>query len=110
MIAFGVRTFMTLFVVMDPVGLGPVFLGLAGTRAVEERRRLATRAVIVAGGVLLLFALGGGALLGHLHVSLDAFRVAGGILLFRIAVDMVFAQLERETQELRRHDRSRPTQ
>jgi multiple antibiotic resistance protein len=105
--SFAVRTFLTLLVVMDPVGLGPVFLGLAGNRPAAERRALATRAVIIAGGVLLVFAVAGGALLGHLHVSLDAFRVAGGILLFRIAVDMVFAQVERETEEEEAEARSR---
>lgn len=107
MISFVARTFLTLFVVMDPLGLGPVFLGLAGTRPPEERRRLAKRAVLVAAGVLLVFALGGNALLGHLHVTLDAFRVAGGVLLFRIAVDMVFAQLERETEEEEAEARAR---
>ena len=78
-LAFTVRTFLTLFVVMDPIGLGPVFLGLAGNRATAERRRLARRAVMV----------------------------AGGILLFRIAIDMVFAQLERETEEEEQEARSR---
>jgi multiple antibiotic resistance protein len=107
LVAFTVRTFATLFVVMDPIGLGPVFLGLAGGRKAPERRRLAKKAVLVAAGVLFLFALGGNALLGQLHVSLDAFRVAGGILLFRIAVDMVFAQVERETEEEEAEARAR---
>jgi multiple antibiotic resistance protein len=105
--AFAIRTFITLFVVVDPVGLGPLFLALAGNRKPAERHRLAVRAVVVAAGVLLLFALGGSALLGSLHVSLDAFRVAGGILLFRLAVDMVLAQVERETEEEEAEARSR---
>jgi multiple antibiotic resistance protein len=105
--SFALQTFVTLFVVMDPIGLGPVFLGLAGKRSAAERRRMATRAVVVAGMVLLLFGLGGSALLGYLHVSLDAFRVAGGILLFRIAAEMVFAQHERETEEEEVEARSR---
>ncbi len=97
MTAFGIRTFLTLFVVLDPVGLGPLFLALASERSPSERGRIALRAVSVAAVVLLVFALGGGWLLGTLHISLAAFRVAGGLLLFKIAFDMVFAQVERET-------------
>jgi multiple antibiotic resistance protein len=96
--AFLFRTFLTLFVVMDPVGLGPLFLGLAGNRTASERLQVARKAVLVASGIMLLFTVGGSALLRYLNISLDAFRVAGGVLLFRIAVDMVFAQLERETK------------
>jgi multiple antibiotic resistance protein len=99
MTAFAIQTFLTMFIVLDPVGLGPIFLGLAGDRPRDERRKIARRAVFVASGVLLLFALAGGWMLQSLHISLDAFRVAGGLLLFKIAFDMVFAQLERETRE-----------
>jgi multiple antibiotic resistance protein len=108
MFELGLRAFLTLFVVIDPVGVAPVFLGLVGARPRAEQKRIARKAVTVAGLVLLGFAVGGDWLLGKLGISIDAFRIAGGILLFRIAFGMVLAAPhERETAEEEEEARSR---
>jgi multiple antibiotic resistance protein len=107
MTELALRSFLTLFVVVDPVGIAPAFLALVGERPGAEQKRVARKAIAVAGAVLFGFALGGDFLLGHLGISIDAFRIAGGVLLFRIAVGMVLASHERETVEEEEEARSR---
>jgi len=102
-----IRTFLTMLVVIDPIGLVPMFLALAGDRPAAEQRRVALRAILTASGILISFGVGGSWLLGRLEISLDAFRVAGGLLLFRIAVQMVFASYERETKAEKDESRAR---
>ena len=102
------QSFLTLFVVVDPIGVAVIFLGLAGSRSAEERRGIARKASLVAACVLFAFALFGSSILNHLGITLNAFRVAGGLLLFKIATDMVFAQVERETEEEAAEARQRP--
>jgi multiple antibiotic resistance protein len=96
---FLARAFLTLLVVIDPVGLMPIFISLAGKYTPAQQDQIARRAVLVAGGILFIFALVGNWLLHYLGISLEAFQIAAGLLLLRIAVDMVFAQRERETAE-----------
>lgn len=84
----------TLFVAIDPPGLAPLFVVLTAGRSREERRRTALRAATIAAAVLLAFALIGEPLVGILGISLPAFRIAGGLLLFVIAFEMVFGRRE----------------
>jgi multiple antibiotic resistance protein len=93
--------FITLFVVIDPPGCAPIYAGLTKGASQAQRRNMAIRATAIAGAILLLFALFGEALLGALHIELDSFRIAGGLMLFLIALDMVF---EKRTQ--RREERA----
>lgn len=80
----------TLFVVIDPPACAPIFASLTKDTDASHRRAMALRSVMVAGAILIFFGLFGEDLLDALGVSLDAFRIAGGLLLFLIAVDMVF--------------------
>jgi len=100
MIELFVSAFITLFVVIDPPGCAPIFFGLTNGASSEQRRRMAIRAVVVATLILFGFAIVGEDFLRALGIGLDAFRIAGGIMLFLIAIDMVF---EKRTQ--RREDR-----
>ncbi len=93
--AFLITAFATLFVVMDPPGIAPLFIALTRGMSPERRRAMARRACIIAAGILMLFGLAGEALLGFIGISMSAFRIAGGILLFLTALDMLF---ERRTQ------------
>jgi multiple antibiotic resistance protein len=82
--------FVTFFVVIDPPGIAPLFATMTADMSAEWRRRMAWKSVAVATGVLVGFAFGGAWLLEKLGVTIDAFRIAGGVLLFLIAVDMLF--------------------
>jgi multiple antibiotic resistance protein len=90
MIELFVSAFITLFVVIDPPGCAPIYASMTTDANAQQRRSMAIRAVIVAGVILLVFALFGEALLSSLHIELNSFRIAGGIMLFLIALDMVF--------------------
>jgi multiple antibiotic resistance protein len=95
MLELFVSAFITLFVVIDPPGCAPIYAGLTSGATRAQARSMAIRACAIAGAILLLFALFGENLLGALHIELDSFRIAGGLMLFLIALDMVF---EKRTQ------------
>ena len=88
--ALFISAFVTLFVVIDPLGCGPIFAGLTAGTPVSHRRNMAVRSTLVATAILGGFALVGQVFLNYLGVSLAAFRIAGGIMLFLIALEMVF--------------------
>ena len=90
LIALFGSAFVTLFVIIDPPGNAPIFAGLTRDATAAARRRMAFRAIIVAWCILIFFAFLGEALLSALGISLAAFRIAGGIMLFIIALEMVF--------------------
>ncbi len=85
-----ISALVTFFVVIDPPGCAPIFASLTAGTPSDHRRKMAIRSTLVATGILLFFALLGRRLLGSMGISLDAFRVAGGIMLFMIALEMVF--------------------
>lgn len=93
--AFLITAFVTMFVVIDPIGLAPLFVALTQGMAANARRRIALRATFIGLLILLAFAAFGETLLSAIGISMAAFRVAGGILLFITALDMLF---ERRTK------------
>ena len=92
MFEIGVNSFLLLFVTIDPLGVAPVFAALSAQLDAASRRRMATRAVLLSAVLLVMFGLLGDVLLSSLGIGLPAFRIAGGSLLFLLAIDMVFAR------------------
>lgn len=90
--------FVTLFVIMDPPGITPIFLALTSGRATKVQRRMAWQAASVAFGVITVFGLFGHQILDYLHVSVPALRIAGGLLLLLIALDLLTGKMDEPTQ------------
>ncbi len=95
LVSLFVTSFVTFFVLIDGIGVAPIFATLTAQGNASYRRTMAIKATVVAGIIIFAFAFGGAWLLAHMGISIDAFRAAGGILLFLIALDMVF---EKRTQ------------
>ena len=90
-----ISAFVTLFVVIDPPGCVPIFSSLTAGTTQKHRFDMAVRSSLIAGAVLIAFALGGETFLSALGITLPAFKIAGGLMVFVIAIDMVF---EKRTQ------------
>lgn len=97
--AFLITAFVTLFVIIDPVGLTPLFAALTQGMNPAQRRSIALRACGIAMLILMLFALFGEAVLNFVGISMPAFRIAGGILLFLTALDMLFERRTRRRED-----------
>lgn len=98
-----VSALVTFFVIIDPPGCAPIFASLTAGAPAAHRRAMALRSTLVAALILYMFAVFGEVFLGALGISLDAFRVAGGIMLFIIALEMVFEK-RTERREHRAED------
>ena len=85
-----VKFFVVFFVVVDPISLIPLFAGLTHGASNRYKKKMAGKATAIALGICVLFALVGAKFLDIMGISLNAFRIAGGTLLFLIALDMVF--------------------
>lgn len=94
-----ISAFITFFVVIDPPGCAPIYAGLTKGASPAQARGMALRATGIAGLILLVFALFGEKLLAALHIELNSFRIAGGIMLFLIALDMVFEKRTQRREE-----------
>lgn len=94
-----VTAFVTLFVIIDPLGLAPLFIALTQGESAARRRTIALTACLVAGGVLTAFGIFGDTVLSVAGISLPAFRIAGGVLLFLTALDMLFEKRSKRRKD-----------
>ncbi len=90
--AYALKVLVTFLTVIDPIGLVPLVLGITGGYPEAMRQRIVTKAVLIAGGVIAVFGIFGRFILESLGISLYAFNIAGGGLLFLVAIDMLFGR------------------
>ncbi|MBT0956526.1 MarC family protein [Alphaproteobacteria bacterium KMM 3653] len=107
--AFLISAFVTLFVVIDPIGMTPLFLTLTADEDARRRRTIGIRACLVAFGVLTLFGVFGEAVLGFVGISMPAFRIAGGLLLFLTALEMLFEKRSKRREDQAEEERPDPS-
>ena len=93
------EVFVTLLVIVDPPGMVPVFLALTGTLPPRERIRAGTQAVLLALGVIVVFAVAGQTLLDYLHVQLPALQGAGGLLLVLVALQLLTGKTDKPEEQ-----------
>jgi len=93
------EVFVTLLVIVDPPGMVPVFLALTGTLPAKERARAGTQAVLLALGVIVVFAVAGQTLLDYLHVQLPALQGAGGLLLVLVALQLLTGKTDEPSEQ-----------
>ena len=91
-LTFTISAFVTFFTIIDPVGLAPVVVALTANLSEAQRNLIITRATFISAGIIAFFALVGRFLLDRLGINLYAFDIAGGLLLFLVAVDMLFGR------------------
>lgn len=94
-----ITEFVTLFVIIDPIGLTPLFAALTQGMDAAQRRAIAIRACLIAALLLALFTFLGEAVLGFVGISMPAFRIAGGILLFLTALEMLFEKRTKRRED-----------
>jgi len=102
--AFFITSFVTLFVIIDPIGLTPLFVALTQGMSVKQRRAIAIRATLISAVILALFAIFGESLLGFIGISMAAFKIAGGILLLLTALDMLFQRRAKRREDTAEED------
>lgn len=102
-----VKFLVVLFVVVEPPSLVPIFATMTEGASDGFRRRMALKASAIALGILVVFALAGSWFIDLMGISIDAFRIGGGLMLFLIALDMVFAREEKTTAEEKAETRRR---
>jgi multiple antibiotic resistance protein len=91
-VLFAISAFVSFFTIVDPVGLAPIFVGLTAHLSTAQRSVIATRAILISAIIVAFFGLVGRFLLNSLGINLYAFNIAGGGLLFLVAVDMLFGR------------------
>lgn len=94
-----ISAFFTLFVIIDPIGLTPLFVALTSGEGAAMRRSIALRALLTSFGILIAFGIFGEAVLGFAGISMSAFRISGGVLLFLTALDMLFERRSKRRGE-----------
>jgi len=94
-----ITAFTTLFIIIDPPGLAPLFIALTQGMTNAQRRAISLRACLVAGALMLVFLFLGEAVLHFVGITIPAFRIAGGVLLFLTALDMLFQRRQARRQE-----------